>query len=184
MRSIQRSFAMRHEFDLADRWRAAKETEAAAAGTPIIDTFRTPRERAADLPILQQAAMLGMMNSTLARGVATRLIASGGCQDRPSFFDYRAIVAQGYAYRGEEGRWHTLTPEGWRIARALLTHLCEALDVHVMTEDHGRDATYFKCSCGNWSTTLYGKPGMYQWRRARNGWLKHVPQTARAEAYA
>jgi hypothetical protein len=152
------------------------------SNTPFMRRIEPAKAEPEELPLMQQLAVLQMMNSTLARGVAKRLASVNDCQDRPSHFDYCALVAHGLAYKAEDDRWHTLTVEGWAYARAMLTRLCQINDIHIMQNTTGKGCTYFKCSCGQWSTILYGSPGMHQFRRAHNGWMKHVPvECKRAE---
>lgn len=135
-----------------------------------------------ELPLMQQLAMLQMMHSTLARGIAKRLSRINDCQDRPSHFDYRALVAKGLAYRAEDDRWHTLTTEGWSYARPMLTRLCRQNNIHIIQEDRVKDSTCYRCSCGQWSTTLYGSPGMHQFRQAQQRFYAHLPaECKRAE---
>lgn len=158
---------------------ALREAEAERMARPCMRRIEPGEYEIEELPLMQQLAILQMMHSTLARGVAKRLSSVNGCQTRSSHFDYRALVAKGFAYRSQEDRWHTLTPEGWIFARAMLPRLCREQGIHIMQNQEGKGCTYFKCSCGQWSTTLYGTHGMHQLRRAQNRFYSHLPVEAK-----
>lgn len=153
--------------------------ERARGSEPCIRRIEPEPEVTADLPLLQQIALLGMMNSTLARGVARRIASINECQDRPSHYDYRALVAHGLCYRAEEDRYHSLTVEGWIEARKLLARLCRQHDIHIIQDQRGGGYTSYWCSCRQWSTTLYRQPGMHQFRRAQQRFYAHLPLRCR-----
>jgi hypothetical protein len=104
-----------------------------------------------DLSTLQKLALLQMMNSTLARGAATKLATNEGIQDKPSIVDYHILRERGLAEKLDGQQYHELTYEGMKLAQDVLAHLCRQLDIHVIqqaeTTGKGLDArTYFKCS--------------------------------------
>ena len=134
-----------------------------------------------DLSLMQKLAMLQMMNSTLARGVAKRLASNEGVQARPSLADYCELCRRGLCERLTQ--YHELTFEGSKQAKALLQRLCADLDVHMIQIEQitgeGRDRrTFYRCSCGQWSRHLQGVGGITD-ARARNQFHEHWNPEAR-----
>jgi len=130
-----------------------------------------------DLSPLQQIAILRMMYSTTARGLAQRIAAVNDIQDRPAWSDFYALVEKGLCIRPVGSQWHVLTLDGQAFAKSMLTHLCRVHDVHVMDEIRGDDGSVrFRCSCGGWSSGVFRSNGMYTWRRASNSFSAHLPK--------
>lgn len=143
---------------------------------PCLGVIESPAiDPVIELPLMQRLALLGLMNSTMARGVAKRVSSAEQCQDRPSLPDYRGLVELGFAAKPIGELYHDITDEGLSAARKLLTALCRQYDIHVMTDTQGEGVTRYRCSCEQWSTVLYGKSGTHQWRRAMNSFYRHVP---------
>lgn len=134
-----------------------------------------------DLTPMQTLALLQMMNSTLARGVATKLASSQGIQARPGLADYCELGRRGLCERLSQ--YHELTHEGSKVAKAVLQRYCADLDVHVVQLEQitgeGRDRrSFYRCSCGCWSRNLQGV-GWITESRARNQFHEHWNPTAR-----
>ena len=145
------------------------------------------RERPGDdLSTLQTLALLQMMNSTLARGVATKLAANEGVQGRPSTADYCELSRRFLCERLPGAQYHELTFEGAKLAKAVLARLCQDLDVHMLQLEQvtgeGRDRrSFYRCSCGCWSRNLQGV-GWITEGRARNQFHEHWNPAARGVA--
>ena len=136
-----------------------------------------------DLSLMQQIALLSLMPSTLARGVAKKLASSQGTQGTPSFADYCEIRRKGYCTKQPEDRWHSITYEGQQYGKRMLQRICADLEIHHMQVGDvigdGRDArTYFHCSCGGWGRSFQGN-GQFAWRRANNAFHEHWNPKAR-----
>jgi len=125
-----------------------------------------------DLTLLQQVALLRMMNATLVRGVAGKIIDRAGCQAKPSIVDYHELSTRGFCIRHSGEQYHEITAEGMNTGRRLLARLCAELDIHVMQEQRHGDNTTYRCSCGGWSKSFRGN-GQFTWRRAANAFHAH-----------
>lgn len=130
-----------------------------------------------DLQPLQQIAILHMMYSTTARGLAQRIASTNDIQDRPVWSDFHALTEKGLCIRPVGSQWHVLTLDGQDFAKRMLSHLCRTYNVHVMDEIRGDDGSVrFRCSCGKWSSGVFRSSGMYTWRRASNSFSAHLPK--------
>lgn len=130
------------------------------------------RDDGADLPLVQQYALLSMLPSTLARGVVKQLAAGQDRPIKPTIVDYHHLRERGYAIRHAGEQYHELTPAGVTAAKRLLQSTCRTLNIHVMQEEPAGDQTRYRCSCGGWSRTFNGN-GQFTWRRAVNAFHSH-----------
>jgi len=135
-----------------------------------------------ELSELQTVALLRMNRSTLCRGIATHM--ANECQDKPSVFDYRVLVAHGFSYKPDGERWHSITPKGSLFATDLARAKAKELGIHIMIEGGyvGAQAEY-SCTCGKWNVGY--RRGQFTSSNALRGWSLHVAKaspTAQAES--
>jgi len=127
-------------------------------------------------------ALLRMNGSTLCRGIATHL--QNDCQDTPSLFDYRVLVAHKLCYRPDGERFHSITPKGKILATDIAHAKARDLGLHIMIPGGlGGAQQTFSCSCGKWNV-CYPR-GVNTDSNAYRGWSRHVAAaspTAQAES--
>lgn len=136
-----------------------------------------------DLPVMQKLALLQMMNSTFARGVAKKFASNEGIQARPSLADYCALSRRFLCERLDPDGYHELTYDGAQTAKAVLGRLCADLDIHACqvesVEGTGKHArTYYRCPCGGWGR-VYNGNGQFTFYRALNDFHAHWNPKAR-----
>lgn len=141
----------------------------------------TPTDPLEGLTFMQQMALLRMLNAH-GRGIARRIMGAEGCQDTPSFADHRELAAQNLCIRPEGEDFHQLTEEGRTRAKAVMAALCQKYGIHIMMEQrHFGVGTSYRCTCGQWSSGIFGKGGRYSQQRAMNSFYSHVPAETKAE---
>ena len=137
---------------------------AAEASEPVIE-----------LSDLQTVALLRMNRSTLCRGIATHM--ANECQDKPSVFDYRVLVAHGLCYKPDGERWHSITPKGSRLATDIAKAKAKQLGIHIMIEGgHVGAQAEYSCTCGKWNVGY--RRGQFTSSNALRGWSMHVAQAS------
>ena len=142
---------------------------------PKLDIASPPEIDPLSLPALRQAALMFMHESHVKRACYARLLEE--CQDRPAALDYYALADLGLAAKRPQDRFHRLTPQGVRAAKALEQALCQRLGIHLlMTTSRDRNTTTFKCPCGGWRKTIL-RTAMTQ-GKAEMSFARHVDQEA------
>lgn len=130
-----------------------------------------PTFDASTLPVLQQAALVTMMESHVKRTIVFKLLEDS--QDRPHLPDYAELVKAGLAEHSIGKRFHDLTMQGRFAARALEQKLCQQFQIHLMIDagQVGWEQRY-TCPCGQWSTMV--RRSTTADRNARSQFNRHV----------
>lgn len=132
------------------------------------------------LPVMQQAAVIMMMETHVKRTIYARLLEEA--QDKPQIHDYHALVELGLASKSPSSKWHALTYEGRRAAFRLAQKLCAQFNIHLLRE--GIDTRYevnWHCCCG-WSVQT--RKGDFTNSNAQVFFQQHCSDAAKAHRIA
>lgn len=126
------------------------------------------------LSLMCRIALLKMNNSTLSRGVASKLIHEEAFGEFPCYGDYLNLGRLGLAERPGEGQLHEITNLGRAHADIITKSECKRLHIHVVQDGGliGNGDCRMLCSCGGWSWT--GRAGSYTSRNMSKSFHAHA----------
>lgn len=130
--------------------------------------------KCASLPIIQQVAMLTMLDGRVFGDLKFELIGrlSEAVQDRPHVSDYATLIDAGYAERRDGARYHSLTVKGAISAAELVKHLCRHFNIHRQYEKGGnRFNIGYACTCGE---SFHVRKSSFYRGNAANAFNRHL----------
>lgn len=122
------------------------------------------------IPFIQQVAIITMTFGPVKWAILNAM--AEHCQDKPSWPDYRALVALGWADKKANENWHHLVGRGNYVAMLLERKLCAEYGIHLMKEGAG-DSYHVRvsCCCG-WRASV--AKGNHTGRDGRSAFNNHV----------
>lgn len=123
---------------------------------------------------LQKVALLKMLPSTLARGIASRLQEQS--QDKPCWRDYVRLRELGFAEKPATAQWHELTHLGRAEANALARREAKRLGVHLLQDGHLRPGGMANWRCSGCGWSAYERYSSNGERRAMASFGRHLEE--------